>query len=84
MSTVGLVLGGGGITGAAFHFGTLLSIEMATGWHPDQADAIVGTSSGAFVGAMVRGDALHLDTFAGTGTTTEEIHDWLDGYMYRR
>ncbi|MEN8041322.1 MAG: patatin-like phospholipase family protein, partial [Actinomycetota bacterium] len=33
---------------------------------------------------MVRGDALHLDTFAGTGTTTEEIHDWLDGYMYRR
>jgi NTE family protein len=84
VSTVGLVLGGGGITGAAFHFGTLLAIEMATGWHPDEADALIGTSSGAFVGAMVRGDALHLDTFAGTGETQDEIHDWLNGYMYRR
>jgi len=84
VSTVGLVLGGGGITGAAFHFGTLLAIEMATGWHPDEADVLVGTSSGAFVGAMVRGDALHLDTFAGTGETQDEIHDWLSGYMYRR
>ncbi len=44
----------------------------------------IGTSSGAFVGAMVRGDALHLDTFAGTGETQDEIHDWLSGYMYRR
>ncbi len=84
VSKVGLVLGGGGITGAAFHFGTLLAIEMATGWHPDEAEVLVGTSSGAFVGAMVRGDALHLDTFAGTGETREEIHDWLNGYMYRR
>ncbi len=84
VSKVGLVLGGGGITGAAFHFGTLLALEMATGWHPDEADVLVGTSSGAFVGAMVRGDALHLDTFAGTGETQVEIHDWLNGYMYRR
>jgi NTE family protein len=84
VSTVGLVLGGGGITGAAFHFGTLLALEMATGWHPDEADVLIGTSSGAFVGAMVRGDALHLDTFAGTGETQDEIHDWLNGYMYRR
>jgi len=84
VSTVGLVLGGGGITGAAFHFGTLLAIEMATGWNPNDADVIVGTSSGAFVAAMIRADALHLDTFAGTGETQEEIHEWLDGYLYRR
>jgi NTE family protein len=84
VSSVGLVLGGGGITGAAFHFGTLLALEMATGWHPDEADVLIGTSSGAFVGAMVRGDALHLDSFAGTGETQEEIHDWLNGYLYRR
>ncbi len=84
VSKVGLVLGGGGITGAAFHFGTLLAIEMATGWHPDEAEVLIGTSSGAFVGAMVRGDALHLDTFAGTGETQDEIHDWLNGYLYRR
>ncbi|MCL1598232.1 MAG: patatin-like phospholipase family protein [Actinomycetia bacterium] len=84
MSTVGLVLGGGGITGAAFHFGTLLAIEMATGWNPNDAEVIVGTSSGAFVAAMIRADALHLDTFAGTGETQDEIHEWLDGYLYRR
>lgn len=84
MSKVGLVLGGGGITGAAFHFGTLLALEMATGWNPNDADVVVGTSSGAFVGAMVRADAVHLDTFAGTGETRTEIHDWLNGYLYRR
>jgi NTE family protein len=84
VSKVGLVLGGGGITGAAFHFGTLLALEMATGWHPDEAEVLVGTSSGAFVGAMVRGDALHLDSFAGTGETADEIHEWLNGYLYRR
>lgn len=84
VSTVGLVLGGGGITGAAFHFGTLLAIEMATGWNPDEAEVVVGTSSGAFVAAVVRGHALHLDTFAGPGQTREEIHDWLSGYLYRR
>ncbi len=84
VSSVGLVLGGGGVTGAAFHFGTLLAIEMATGWNPNDAEVVVGTSSGAFVAAMVRADAVQLDTFAGTGETTQEIHDWLNGYLYRR
>lgn len=84
VSSVGLVLGGGGVTGAAFHFGTLLALEMATGWNPNDADVVVGTSSGAFVGAMVRADAIHLNTFAGTGETRDEIHDWLSGNLYRR
>lgn len=84
MSTVGLVLGGGGITGAAFHFGTIMALEMATGWDPNSADVIVGTSGGAFVSAMIRADAVHPDTFIGTGETREEIHDWLAGYLYRR
>ena len=84
MSKVGLVLGGGGITGAAFHFGTLLAIEMATGWNPDDSEVVIGTSCGAFAAAMVRANAVHLDTFAGTGETQEEIHDWLNGYVFRR
>lgn len=84
MSTVGLILGGGGVTGAAFHFGTLIALRMATGWNPDEADVVVGTSSGAFVGAMVRADAIELETFTGTGETSEEIHDWLNNYLYRR
>jgi NTE family protein len=77
-------LGGGGITGAAFHFGTLLSIEMATGWDPNESEALIGTSSGAFVGAMIRGDQLNLKTFTGTGHTAKEIEEFLSNYLYRR
>lgn len=77
-------MGGGGITGAAFDFGALLALRMATGWEPNDADVLIGTSSGAFVGAMVRGDALHLDAFTGTGETEDEIHEWLNGYLYTR
>lgn len=84
VSKVGLVLGGGGITGAAFHFGTLLALEMATGWDANDSEVVVGTSSGAFAGAMVRGDALKLDSFAGTGETRDEIHKWLSANLYRR
>ena len=84
VSKVGLVLGGGGVTGAAFHFGALIAIEMATGWNPDDSEVVIGTSSGAFVGAMARANAVHLETFTGTGETAEEIHDWLNNYLYRR
>ncbi len=84
MSKVGLVLGGGGITGAAFHFGTLLSIQMATGWNPNDSEALIGTSAGAFVGAMVRGDALNLETFTGTGDDADDIHAFLNSRLYTR
>ena len=62
MSRVGLVLGGGGITGAAYEMAALMAIGIATGWDPDDAEVVVGTSSGAFVGALVRNDALKLDS----------------------
>ena len=62
MSAVGLVLGGGGITGAAYEMATLMAIELATGWDPNQADVVVGTSSGSFVAALVRHDRLDLDS----------------------
>ncbi len=84
MSTVGLVLGGGGITGAAYHLGALLAIEMATGWDPDEAEVIVGTSCGAFTAALVRGDALSLDTFLGGAQSRDEVADHLRGLIYRR
>lgn len=84
MNSVGLVLGGGGVTGAAFHLGTLLAIQMATGWDPDDSEVVVGTSAGAFVSALVRSNSLTLDSFAGPGESREEIHDWLSGYLLRR
>jgi NTE family protein len=84
VSKVGLVLGGGGITGASYHFGALLAIEMATGWDPAHADVIVGTSSGAFTAAMLRGGQLTLDTLIGNAATRQEVSDRLRGYVYRR
>jgi len=84
VSEVGLVLGGGGITGAAFHFGTLLSIQMATGWNPNDAEVVIGTSAGAFVAAMVRGDQLNMETFTGTGQSKAEIETYLSRYLYTR
>lgn len=84
VSKVGLVLGGGGITGAAFHFGTLLSIQMATGWNPNDSEVVIGTSAGAFVAAMVRGEQLTMETFTGTGRSKAEIEEYLSGYLYTR
>ncbi|MEA2244478.1 MAG: hypothetical protein QOD24_4034, partial [Solirubrobacteraceae bacterium] len=34
MSRTGLVLGGGGIVGQAYHGAVLAGIEVATGWDP--------------------------------------------------
>ena len=62
MSKVGLVLGGGGITGAAYEMAALMAIELATGWDPNSAEVVVGTSAGAFVAALVRNEALTLDS----------------------
>jgi NTE family protein len=49
VSKVGLVLGGGGITGAAYEMATLMSLQLATGWNPDDAEVVVGTSSGSLI-----------------------------------
>jgi NTE family protein len=51
---VGLVLGGGGAIGAAYHAGALAALEHDLGWDPGRAAAIVGTSAGAAVGALLR------------------------------
>ncbi len=51
---LGLVLGGGGTVGIAYHVGVLRALEQVAGITPDQADLVVGTSAGAVVGAQVR------------------------------
>jgi len=51
---IGLVLGAGGAVGHAFHAGVLAALEEATGWPPDSAEVIVGTSAGSIVAALVR------------------------------
>jgi predicted acylesterase/phospholipase RssA len=49
-----LVLGGGGISGAAFHAGTLLALDdVLTGFGVNDFDMFVGTSAGAFLAACL-------------------------------
>jgi NTE family protein len=51
---VGLVLGGGGTVGAAYHAGSLTALEHDLGWDPRSAEVVVGTSAGSLVGALLR------------------------------
>ncbi len=51
---VGLVLGGGGVTGLAYHAGALSALEIDLGWDPRDADVVVGTSAGAIVAGLLR------------------------------
>ncbi|HEV7680091.1 MAG TPA: patatin-like phospholipase family protein [Candidatus Dormibacteraeota bacterium] len=55
MSRIGLVLGAGGIAGHAFHAGVLDALCAEAGWHPDDAEVVVGTSAGSGVAALLRG-----------------------------
>ncbi|MEV0897191.1 patatin-like phospholipase family protein [Actinoplanes sp. NPDC049802] len=50
--TKALVLGGGGVTGIAWHLGVLCGLRRA-GVPLDDADTIIGTSAGSVVGALV-------------------------------
>jgi len=50
---IGLVLGGGGYAGTAFHAGVLSALAGA-GWDARDAEVIVGTSAGAASGILVR------------------------------
>jgi NTE family protein len=50
---IGLVLGGGGILGGAWLIGALHALHEATGFEPNTASHIVGTSAGSVIGALV-------------------------------
>jgi NTE family protein len=51
---VGLVLGGGGVVGLAYHAAALTALETDLGWDPRSAEVIVGTSAGSVVGSLLR------------------------------
>ncbi len=84
MSRVGLVLGGGGITGAAYEMAALMALEMATGWDPNDADVVIGTSSGAFVTALLRNDALALDSLVSPTDDHEDVTDRIRSHIYTK
>jgi NTE family protein len=49
----GLVLGAGGVLGAAWMIGALSALADAYDWDPREAEVIIGTSAGSVVGAML-------------------------------
>lgn len=55
MTRVGLVLGGGGLSGFAYHAGALAVLQRLTGWDPRTSEVIVGTSAGSGIAAILRG-----------------------------
>ena len=48
-----LVLGAGGVLGAAWTIGALCALEEVEGFDPRAADVIVGTSAGSILGALL-------------------------------
>jgi NTE family protein len=51
---VGLVLGGGGLTGTAFHAGVIAGLAEAAGWDAREAAVLVGTSAGSTSAILLR------------------------------
>src|SRR4051794_33591331 len=76
---VGLVLGAGGVVGAAWLIGALEALAAETGWDPSSAEFIVGTSAGSVVGSLVaEGIAPEYLAAYSAGRTLDEVED-VDG-----
>lgn len=84
MSRVGLVLGGGGITGAAYEMAALIGIELATGWDPTHADVVIGTSAGSFVGAVVRSGKLSVESMVRQQDSAQDVANRIRAHMFQR
>jgi len=65
VTRVGLVLGGGGVVGQAYHAGVLAAIEHDLGWDARQAEIIVGSSAGSVTGSLLR-----------LGVAASELAEW--------
>ena len=76
---IGLVLGGGGASGLAFHAGVLWALHHDFGWDPRTADIIVGTSAGSIVAALLRSDVAPEDLAAWATDTVPSI----EGHLFR-
>ena len=84
VSRVGLVLGGGGVTGAAYEIAALMALRMATDWDPNRAEVVVGTSSGAFVTSLVRHEALTLDSLVRPSDDRDDVAERIRSHVYSK
>ena len=79
MTRRGLVLGAGGVLGAAWTTGALAAVQEHLGWDPREAEVIVGTSAGSVLAASL-GCGLGVQELLGhqrgeTGTGIEYDHE---------
>ncbi|WNV76542.1 patatin-like phospholipase family protein [Geodermatophilus sp. DSM 44513] len=65
MVRVGVVLGGGGVVGQAYHSGVLAVLQNDVGFDARTADVIVGTSAGSITGTLLR-----------LGVSAEDLAAW--------
>lgn len=84
MSSVGIVLGGGGITGASYEIAALMALRMATGFDPNASEVVVGTSAGSFVTALLRHDRLGLDCLVWPGDTRADVAERVARHVFVR
>ncbi len=70
MSRFGVVLGAGGVLGAAWTIGALRALEQTTGVDPRQAEVLIGTSAGSI-----------LASFLGCGVSTETLANHQAGVL---
>lgn len=61
-----------------------MSIRMATTWDPNQADVVVGTSAGAFAAALVRNEALSLDSLVLPRDERDDVADRIRTHVYSK
>ncbi len=64
----GLVLGAGGVLGAAWTIGALAAVEQELGWDPREAEVLIGTSAGSVLASAL-----------GCGVTVGELLDHQSG-----
>jgi NTE family protein len=65
VTRVGLVLGGGGVVGQAYHSGVLAVLQHDLGFDARTADVVVGTSAGSITGTLLR-----------LGVSAEDLAAW--------
>ncbi len=60
----------------------LMAIELATGWDPNEAEVVVGTSSGSFVAALLRNEALTLDSLVMPSDNREDVAERIRSHVF--
>lgn len=72
------------MTGASYEMAALMAIELATGWDPNDAEVVIGTSSGSFVTSLVRHGELTLDSLVLRSDDRQDVTDRIRSHVYKR